>query len=92
MKDISTIRENINEIDNQIIHLWKQRMELSLCVAEYKKENNLPIFDAERERELLGRVANLAGADLDDYCRELYEKIMKISRDYQQDYFNKDNK
>ncbi len=90
MKDLLTIRKDINEIDNKIIELWKERMELCLSVAQYKKENNLPVLDVKREKELLDRVGNLAGEDLDSYCRELYEKIMEISRDYQQNYFNKE--
>lgn len=92
MKDLSALRENINEIDNRIVELWMQRMESSLKIAEYKKENNLPVFDEKREKELLERVSELAGAELNDYCRELYEKIMAISRDYQRKYFDKENK
>ena len=92
MKDLSTLRDNINEIDNKIVELWAQRMECSLKIAEYKKENNLPLFDEKREKELLDRVSELAGEELNDYCRDLYEKIMEISRNYQEDYFSKENK
>ena len=92
MEDLSTLRENINKIDNKIVELWKERMEICLFVAEYKKEHNLPIFDEKREKELLDRVIKMAGEDLTDYCRDLYEKIMEISRDFQEDYFNKGNK
>mgnify|MGYP003301911595 CR=1 FL=1 len=53
MKDLSILREKINEIDKQIIELWKERMETCLSVAQHKKENNLPILDAKREAELL---------------------------------------
>lgn len=88
MKDISSLREKINEIDNEIVKLWKQRMEIALEVAGFKKENNLPVLDAEREKELLDRVGNIAGEELDSYCRELYEKIMTISREYQQKHLN----
>ncbi len=89
MNDLSKIREQINSIDDQIIALWKERMALSLQVAEYKKENNLPVLDEQREKEVLDRIGNLAGEELDAYSRELYEKIMSISRDYQEE---KDNK
>ncbi len=88
MKDISSLREKINEIDNEIVKLWKQRMEIALEIAEVKKEKNLPVLDAEREKELLDRVGNIAGEELDSYCRELYEKIMTISREYQQKHLN----
>ena len=89
MKDLSQIRDQINNIDNQIIELWKKRMALSLLVAEYKKENDLPILDEKREKELLERIGSLAGEELNEYSRELYEKIMSISRDYQREYLDK---
>lgn len=89
MKDLLEIREQINKIDDQIIALWKERMALSLQVAEYKKEHNFPILDEQREKELLNRISNLAGEELGDYSRDLYEKIMSISRLYQEE---KDNK
>lgn len=92
MEDLSIIREKINNIDNQLVDLWKNRMELCLSVAEYKKENNLPVLDANRERELLDRVAGLAGENLDVYSRVLYETIMSISRSYQHKHLYGDNK
>ena len=88
MEDLSTIRERINEIDNKIIELWKERMETCLSVAQYKKENNLPVFDEEREKELLDRIKNMAGDALGDYSVSLYETIMEISRSYQQKYLD----
>lgn len=88
MEDLSTIREKINEIDNKIVELWKERMETCLAVAQYKKENNLPVLDAKRERELLNRVGNMAGEELDVYSRVLYDTIMNVSRSYQHKYIN----
>ena len=64
MKDLSTLRGNINEIDNKIVELWAQRMECSLKIAEYKKENNLPVFDEKREKELLSKIHYRGGYSL----------------------------
>lgn len=90
MEDLSKIREKINEIDNQIVELWKERMETALTVAQYKKANNMPVLDAKRERELLERVAGMAGEELDVYSRVLYDTIMSISRSYQHKYLYRD--
>ena len=90
MEDLSIIREKINTIDNQIVELWKERMELCRSVAEFKKENNLPILDTQREKELLDRIKSMAGDELGDYSVSLYETIMSISRSYQQKHM--DNK
>lgn len=86
MKDLSEIREKINETDSKIIELWKQRMELSLDVAKYKKENNMPVFDAVREKELMDKVASQAGEGLDVYSRMLYGTVTAVSRAYQYKY------
>ncbi len=83
MKDLSEIREKINGIDNQIVELWKERMAACLLVAQYKKENNLPVLDAKRETELLNRIGNMAGDELDVYSRVLYDTIMTVSKSYQ---------
>ncbi len=91
MNELSTIREKINDIDNKLIELWKERMEASLQVAQYKKENNLPVLDANRERELLDRISNMAGEKLDIYSRVVYETIMAVSRSYQHRYLNEEN-
>lgn len=91
MADLLNLREKINNIDNQIIELFKQRMETALSVAQYKKDNCLPVFDPMRERELLDRISNLAGEDLDVYSRVLYETIMTVSKSYQYRYLNEEN-
>lgn len=91
MEDLSVIREKINEIDNKIVELWKERMETCLSVAQYKKENNLPVLDTKREAELLNRIGNMAGEELDVYSRVLYDTIMTVSKSYQHKYLSNGN-
>lgn len=91
MEDLSKIRENINEIDNKITELWKERMAASLAVAQYKKEKGLPVLDSKRERELLDRIADMAGEELGVYARVLYDTVMSISRSYQHQYLYKES-
>ena len=88
MQDLSVIREKINEIDNKIVELWKERMQTCLEVAQYKKANNMAVLDAKRERELLNRIGDMAGEELDVYSRVLYDTIMNVSRSYQHKYIN----
>ena len=50
--EISRIEDNIvikNCIDDNIIELLEQRFNLVVEIGQYKKENNLPVFDAKRE-------------------------------------------
>lgn len=81
--ELSEIREEINQIDDQLVKLFVQRMELSSQVAVYKKEHKMPIFVPAREREILKKVAEMSGPELGGYTRLLYSMIMDLSRSHQ---------
>ena len=44
MRDINETRAEIDKIDDEILELFKRRMDCSMDVAEYKYENNIPIL------------------------------------------------
>ena len=81
--DLSEIRQQINEIDEQLVALFKKRMETVVEVAKYKQENHMPVLDRTRERQVLCRVAEMAGEDLEHYAKVLYTTLMDVSRNYQ---------
>ncbi len=81
--DLKDLRGEIDQIDDQIVKLFVQRMDISAKVADYKKQNNLPIHIPAREREKLQDVAKKAGADMANYTRVLYSMIFELSRSYQ---------
>ncbi len=81
--DLSELREQINEIDSEMLKLFLRRMEVAENVAEYKRQNGLPVLDAERERELLANIAQQAGENLDKYAVVLYSTLLSLSRSHQ---------
>ncbi|MBQ1956825.1 MAG: prephenate dehydratase [Clostridia bacterium] len=81
--EIKELRNQIDKIDEQLVELFKQRMGVSARVTEYKREHNMPVLDATRERELLARISTLAGEDMEEYARVLYATILDLSRSYQ---------
>ena len=81
--DLMKLREQINEIDSEMLKLFLRRMEVAENVAEYKRQNGLPVLDAERERELLANIAQQAGEDLDKYAVVLYSTLLSLSRSRQ---------
>ncbi|MDD6489633.1 MAG: prephenate dehydratase [Clostridia bacterium] len=81
---LKPIRDEIDRIDNQLIELFKQRMDCSKRVAEYKLENGLPIFNAEREKDILNSVYE-KGEEYGGSARLLYSSIMELSRALQHD-------
>jgi len=86
--DINVLREEINEIDREMVDLFKKRMKVAASVAEYKKERGLPVLDAARERALLGKISDMAGEELDGYARTLYHTMLDVSRAYQYTQLN----
>ena len=49
MRDLKEIRKDIDKIDNQLIELFKQRMDCARDVGIYKQANNIPVFNEGRE-------------------------------------------
>lgn len=81
--DIKDLREEIDVTDEQLVKLFTKRMEISSKIAQYKKENNLPVYVPAREREKLKQVGELAGCDMENYTRVLYSMLFELSRSYQ---------
>mgnify|MGYP002624485732 CR=1 FL=1 len=84
MNDLSDIRWKINLCDEKLISLIKERFSYSKEVALYKKENNLPIFDAKREEELIKKnLEILNDKDLETYYLNIFKSILNESKEYQ---------
>ena len=80
--DLKELRQEIDVIDDQLVRLFAQRMDVAARIADYKKENNLPILVPAREREKLLDVAAKAGPEMADYTRVLYSMLFELSRSY----------
>ncbi len=80
MKDLKQIREEIDEIDSQIVSLYEERMQRTTEVAEYKISVGKPVLDRQREQEKLARVKEQAKEDNRFGVGELFEQIMAMSR------------
>ena len=80
---LSELRNEIDRIDTELVKLFGERMEIAAQVADYKKENNMPIHVPAREREILKSVAEMAGPEMSNYARVLYSMLFELSRSYQ---------
>ena len=89
--DLTKLREEINDTDREIVELFKKRMAIATSVAEYKREHDLPVLDATRERALLEKISELAGDELSGYARTLYHTMMDVSKAYQHTKLNPDS-
>ena len=90
MMDIKEIRKQIENVDLNMISLFEERMKLAEQVALYKKENNIPIFDKEREEFLIEKnTALLKNKAFEEYYKEFLQSLMDISKQYQSEILNK---
>ena len=87
VRDLLELRDEIDEIDNQIAALYQKRMQISLEVAEYKIGAGKKVYDKERELEKIKKLTALVPDNFSkNGIQELFEHIMSISRkrQYQQ--------
>jgi monofunctional chorismate mutase len=84
---LENLRCEINEIDNQLLNLLQKRQQVSIKIGEYKKQNNLPIFDSKREIKLLERLTKLNMESVfkldNDFIKETWVNIMNYSKKQQ---------
>ena len=80
--DLSSQRDQIDKIDRQILDLLKERNKVSRDVIEYKINNQLPVFVAEREEQKSEKFRKMAEKrELDpDWAEDFLRMIMSASR------------
>ena len=86
MNKLEQARTIINEVDSKMIELFKERMAAAKMVAEYKKENDLPVLDKAREEALINKnIKLLNDKELEQYYLTFLEGILTASKDFQKD-------
>jgi len=80
----------INEVDEQLVHLFEKRMHAVEGILQYKQENNLPVLDSSREAANIERGKGLLeDQKLSAYFEKWYQMTMDISKEYQKDLMKK---
>jgi chorismate mutase len=82
--DISDWRKKIDELDRKLTALLNERASAAIEIGRLKRNTDLPIYEPEREREVIKNVQSLntgplAGRDLE----QIYERIMDVMRSVQ---------
>lgn len=77
--DLLDLRKEIDEIDEQLIPLLRHRMDISRQVAAYKAQRGLPVFNAERESQIIQSVKEKCGED-GDAIATVFSATMDASR------------
>ncbi len=88
--ELNELRNEINQIDEELLNLFLRRMDVAEQVADYKRANNLPIYQPQREREILKKVADQAGPEKSGYARVLFSMLLELSKSSQNKRNNKE--
>ena len=81
--DLSYYREQIDQIDDELIQLFARRMETAAQIAQWKRQAGKPVMDAGRERAKLLDVMEKCPEEFKDYAVSLYSLLFELSRSYQ---------
>ena len=81
--ELNELRNEINQIDEEILRLFLRRMDLAEQVADYKRAHDLPIYQPQREREILKKAADAAGPEKGGYARVLFSMLLELSKSSQ---------
>lgn len=83
-KKFEEARKIISETDKEIAKLFEKRMKAAVDVAEYKKQNGVPIEDLVRENHLIETNSTFIDDDeIRSYYVSFLKNTMKLSKDYQ---------
>ena len=79
--DLGVLRDQIDDIDKQIIRLFEERMDVAEQVARYKIGCGKPVYDPVRERSKIERAKDMATSSFNARGVEtLFNQLMAISR------------
>lgn len=81
--NLEEYRKQIDAVDDELVRLFRERMDIAADIAQYKKAHGLPVLQPAREREKLDAVTAQCREDLRPYLRVLYSLLFELSRTYQ---------
>jgi chorismate mutase len=88
--ELESLRQAIDAVDQKILELVSERIRLVMQVGDFKRERNLPVYDADRERTMLERLASQATPPLDGTTvRRVFERIIDEARRIEQHHMSK---
>lgn len=73
---LDDLRKRIDSLDDAILKLLDERASIVSDVAKAKRESQLPVFDPERERNVLDRLAAQSDRFPREAIRAVYREVM----------------
>lgn len=83
MIELELMRIKIDEIDDKLLVLFKERLEVSKKIGLLKKKHNIKIFDSQREQEIIDNCTQNVSDDEKKYIEKFLKNLMDISKEVQ---------
>ena len=83
MIELELMRIKIDEIDDKLLVLFKERLEVSKKIGLLKKKHNIKIFDLQREQEIIDNCTKNVSDDERKYIEKFLRNLMDISKEVQ---------
>ena len=83
MIELELMRKKIDEIDDKLLALFKERLEVSKKIGLLKKKNKIEIFDPQREQEIIDSCTKNISEDERIYIEKFLRNLMDISKEVQ---------
>lgn len=90
LETIEQLRNQIDEVDNELLNLLGSRMKLAESIGKYKKRNNIAILQSERWNEILEKtqaVGKIKGLS-PEFIRTILRAIHQESINHQESIMN----
>jgi chorismate mutase len=79
--NLSDWRRRIDELDRKLVELLNERSQCALEIGKLKQRENLPLYQPEREKEVLQNAERSNRGPLSDAAiRRLFERIIDEAR------------
>ena len=79
--NLSDWRRRIDELDKRLVELLNERSRCALEIGKLKQEQHLPLYQPDREKEVLENAErNNRGPLTDAAIRRLFERIIDEAR------------
>ena len=83
--DLAEARSIIDEVNTELVPLIERRMDAVVEVTRYKRENGLPVYDAEREKLILERVGErVQNPDYRMSVQKVFQALMDVAKEYEE--------
>lgn len=85
--ELEQLRQQLNEVDQQLLSQLKVRWALIDEVAQVKAEHRLPVYDQRREYEQIRKLSEQLDKEKETAIRTVWTALMRSSREQQYHHF-----